>query len=475
MSINNYKKDILHGGLSNIIITIAFFLRNILLLRKISVLHELDSFFLGISLIQLFIYSIIKIFINSIQPNIANEKNKYSLLSIIIGSIILCILHLIFLIFHKEIIKIFTDNIDVTNAFQKYFIYLFILSFFQSIFIFFNGIVNILVSIKDTLRLEMFSNVLVMLFLFFCSNNIISVYNSYILNYLIVSIITLFILFKKFTFKFNYSKNWIILVFSNVKNYFFSFLIGMPTSWYEKKILSNFSTGSITIFSLVTKVISPINNILINPSVLLATFSKNNIDDNKKILESFILICLIFLTSFISVLIFVSGFSQSILNNLLLINNDYSSKIIRAFQIISLSILSSVIYTGFQKYLNSINQSKSILWINIISNFQLLIFYFLLKKYDIYGFISALVINSYLSTFYVIIYFSMKYNFNIYYIYANLKLKLKILILISISYLLLKFTFFNVLSFNYFEIIFFIIFVFLHLISIKENIKLIRK
>jgi hypothetical protein len=439
---NNFDRDIFLGGVANLFIVSAFFIRNIILVRKASISSDLDAFLLGTSLVQLCVFSILKMYLNGVQPNIAKYKSKFTFLSIIFGLIILIFLHIFFYIFHTYIIELFTGNQVIELLINRFIFDLILLSFLQSLFIFFNGIINIVINISLSLKLEISSNVF-LLFLLFFAENIEDIYFSYIVNYLIILIITLVALIRNFKLEFNYSKIWLNIVFKNFTNYFLSFLVSIPTSWYEKKTLSSFNTGSITIFNLITKVISPINNILINPSVLLATFSKNNFIENKKILNKFLLACFVFLTFLTSTLIFLSGLFKSLISKILLISLDDSSIIISTFQIMTLSIFPSVVYTGFQKFLSAINKSNIILKINIVSSIQLILLYFFLKRFDIYGFISALVINSYLSTFYVFVFFINKFDFKISVIFGKSHKNIKIIIFLSIIFLLLKFIWFN--------------------------------
>lgn len=473
MTYRNYNKVFLFGGVANFIIVLFFFIRNILLVRKLSMSIDLDSFLLGVSILQMFIYSILKMYLNSIQPNIANYKSKYIGFSLIIGLILLALLHLLFFIFHEFIFTLFNTNQSMELHFDEFIFYLLFLSLLQCLFIFFNGIINIVVNITTSLKLEILSNVF-LVFLILQANSIKDIYHYYILNYCILFFITFYILIKKVTLKIHFNKVWLMLVISNMKNYFFSFLISLPTNWYEKRTLTTFNAGSITIFNLVTKAISPINNILINPSVLLSTFSNNNYIENKKILNKFLILCFVFLTFLISTLVFISELFQGLLSSLLQLGFNDSLKLINTFQIMTLSILPSVVYTGFQKFLTSMNKSNILFKINLISSLQLVFLYFLLQNFDIFGFVTALVINSYLSTLYVILFFILKLNIRLFDFFIGFNFKILTLVLLSIIYLIFNFTYSSSIGNVNTNVILYISLLLSYLLSIKTLRNVLR-
>ena len=138
-------------------------------------------------------------------------------------------------------------------------------------------------------------------------------------------------------------------------------------------------------------------------------------------------------------MIFLSGLFEGFLSKILHLNLNDSSKLIATFKIMTLSILPSVVYTGFQKFLTSMNKSSILFKINLISSIQLVFLYFLLEKFDIFGFVSALVINSYLSTLYVIIFFMYKLNIRVFDLFVETDIKITGLFLLSLIYLIFNF------------------------------------
>lgn len=436
---NSFGKDIISGGVANFLIAISHILRSIFIVRLIGANSALDSYYLGISIIQIFVFNPVSIFVNSGQPNIVKGERKYVSTYILMGLLLIILIHAILYIAINYVYKWFTSSQALLLYLHDFTNYLFILSMSQSIFILLTAIVKSVVNIKSALLIEITGSLLITLFLILLSiKTPIDFLKVSALIYTPLAIISFMIIYNHIDMEIILNRQWLKKILYNIKNYLISFVFSATTGWYEKFTLALFPGGELAIFSIVSKAISPIMGVLISPSVLLVSFAANSMEKSKEFLASYIALSINVLTLVIISATFFASVGLEYLPQLLNVNYETSVKIVDVFQLLSLTVFSSIIYTGFLRFLGAFNKSNYILYLNIVGTVQLILFYTVLKQYMIQGIALSIVINSFLLSAYAILLFVFKLDFKLRKVISLFSKKMIALFLICVLFVTLE-------------------------------------
>ena len=395
-----FKKDLFLGGISSILISIFSILKSVFLIRIFDLSTSLDAFYMGVSIFQLLSINIIRYLLLSIQPNIVGKKQMYKANYFILSIPLSLILNLIIFLGFEYIIDVFTENLNIKSVIYQNFHLFLILSISNTFFVIFNTYVNTIISIRLSLLFDFLISFLLFISVIMSKGdlNVFLLLNIY--SYILLIIILNIIIYIKDSFEFILVKNieWFSLIFKNFKNYLKSFSVNILSSIFEKNILtSGVSSGDLSIYHTASKGVSPFTSLLANQSVLLVSYAKKEILQSKKLLKYHLKnICAISISIIVIVQYLIELFQTTIASilNISLLNAD---QIITSFQVLSLSIFSSVCYSSIMKFLAAFNFTNYMFKLNFVTGISLLIFLYFFKDIGLMGVIYAVTINSYLA------------------------------------------------------------------------------
>lgn len=440
-SASNFNKNVYFGTVSNILVAILSFVRNIILIRNINVSIELDTLLFSFSVIYLVTISTTKIFTNSVQPNISGENSIFVGASLLLGFVYILFMNGVLYFFLKNYLFIFTDNSEIIHSSNILLWQFILLSVFQSIYTFLSAIVSSTLGIKISLFIEVVQNLLVLLLLIFLGQEIYSILICFSGTFIFSTLFMLILIFKNVEIKIRLDNLFLAKVWYNLKFQFVNYFINFPISAFEKFILTALPSGSLSIYATVTKAISPINSVLINPSVLLVSFSNNRNRINKILLYRFLSMTTMYFPFFIVLGNYFSKLFSFVLPNLLNINSVSANLIISSFNILLWSLPSSVVYSALIKYLQAYNKSNFVFYFSLIGGIQISLLYFFTQNLGLNGILYSVLFNSFLLVVYLIIYFKISLKIDVINFKSIFEIRRIVYFLFALLYILIDILF----------------------------------
>ena len=411
-----FKKDLFSGGISSIFISVLSILKSIFLIRIFDLSTSLDSFYLGLSIFQLLSVNITRYLLLSIQPNIVGKKQMFKANYFILSIPFSLVLNLIIFLGFDYIIDVFTENLNIKSIIYQNFHLFLILSISNTFFVIFNTYVNTIISIRLSLLFDFLISFLLFISVLMSKGDLNAFLSLNIYSYILLIIILNIIIYIKDSFEFILVKNieWFSLIFKNFKNYLKSFSVNIVSSIFEKNILtSGVSSGDLSIYHTASKGVSPFTSLLANQSVLLVSYAKKEILQSKKLLKYHLKNISLISISIIVIIQYLIELLQTTIASVLNISLLNTDQIITSFQILSLSIFSSVCYSSIMKFLAAFNFTNYMFKLNFITGISLIIYLYFFKDIGLMGVIYAVTINSYLALLFSFIFLRKIIKLNI--------------------------------------------------------------